>query len=91
MRTTKSIVLAAMLALVVSTTTVAKPGTISGTKSGTISGTRNGTISGTHSGTISGTHSGTISERGIIPTAPIAQIDSIRFRLFELLVEFKVW
>jgi hypothetical protein len=91
MRTVKFIVCATMLALAVSTPTVAKPGTISGIKSGTISGTHSGTISGTHSGTISGTRSGTISEGGIIPTAPTAQVDSIRFRLFELLVDLKVW
>jgi len=62
MKNAKSIVWAAVVITALSTTTLAKAGTISTTtRTGTISTTKTGTISTTRTGTISTTRTGTIS------------------------------
>ena len=61
MKNLKSIVGAVIVASFVTSTVMAKSGTISTTRTGTISTTKSGTISTTRTGTISTTRGGTIS------------------------------
>ena len=90
------IVYTALLVLALSSSTLAKPGTISTTKVGTISTTKTGTISTTRTGIISTTAVGTISttRTGVssVTTNTNSMTSSGRFPLVELLLSvFGQW
>lgn len=89
MSTLKTILCTAILVLAMSTTGIAKSGTISTTKTGVISTTRTGTISTTTVGTVSNSRTGTISttRTGVISTTRTETTVSLdRAWFFELLL-----
>jgi len=96
MKKLQPIVCTGLLVLAISSSALAKPGTISTTKAGTISTTKTGTISTTRSGIISTTAVGTISttRTGVtsITTNASAMTSFDRLPLVELLLSvFGQW